>query len=133
MLPSIWPHDTLLIRAAGDSQPSIGEIVLYGRGGSLIAHRVVRRVDDAGSARFETRGDALLACDAPVVQSEILGFVSAIVRGDREVPVRAGKSAGLFSFALRNSDLLCRIALKVHGMRLRLAGLRSLPGGRVAA
>jgi len=133
MLPSIWPHDTLLIRSVGDSKPSIGQIVLYARGGSLIAHRVVRRVDDARSSRFETRGDALLACDAPVVQSEILGFVTAIVRGNREVPVRAGKSAGLLSFALRNSDLFCRIALKVHDMRLRLAGLRSLPGARVPA
>ncbi|MFZ0889649.1 MAG: hypothetical protein WA005_14445 [Candidatus Binataceae bacterium] len=132
MLPSIWPHDMLVIRAAGDLQPSIGEIILCARGGCLIAHRVVRRLD-AGIAKFETRGDALPACDAPVVQAEILGFVTAIVRGNREVPIRAGKSAGLLSFALRNSDLLCRIALKVHAMRLRLAGLRSSPGGRVAA
>jgi len=133
MLPSIWPHDTLLIRGAGDSRPSIGEIILYARGGGLIAHRVVRRIDDAGRARFETRGDALPACDAPVVQSEILGVVTAIVRGNRELPVRARKSAGLLPLALHNSDLLCRIALKVQAMRLRLAGLRSLPGGRVAA
>lgn len=132
MLPAIRPHDTLVIRAAGDSQPSIGKIILYAGSGCLIAHRVVRRLD-AGIARFETRGDALPACDAPVVQAEILGFVIAIVRGNRELPVRAGKSAGLLSLALRNSDLLCRIALKVHAMRLRLAGLRSLPGGRAAA
>jgi len=118
MLPSIWPHDMLRIRAAGNSQPSIGEIILYARDGRLIAHRVVRR-PDPGIARFETRGDALPACDAPVVQAEILGFVTAIVRGSREVPVRAGKSVGAIAFALRKSDLLCRIVLKLHAMRKR--------------
>ena len=73
MLPSIWPHDMLRIRDAGNSQPSIGEIILYARDGRLIAHRVVRR-PDPGIARSETRGDALPACDAPVVQAEILRF-----------------------------------------------------------
>jgi len=121
MLPSIWPHDTLLIRAAGDSQPSIGDIILYSRGGCLVAHRVVRRLD-AGIPRFETRGDALPASDAPVVQAEILGFVTAIVRGNREVPVRPRKSAGLLAFALRHTpDRIGELLLKFHALRRRLS------------
>jgi hypothetical protein len=122
MLPSIWPHDTLLIRAASDLQPSIGEIILYSRGGCLIAHRVVRRLD-AAIAGFETRGDALPACDAPVVQAEILGLVTAIVRGNREVPVRARKSAGLLAFALRHApDRIRGVLLRLHALRRRLFG-----------
>ena len=133
MLPSIWPHDTLFIRTTGDSPPSIGEIVLYARAGRLIAHRVYRRIDDAGGVRFETRGDALPASDAPVILSEILGIVTAIVRASRERPVRNREPAGLLPFALRNSDLFCRIALKVHAMRLCLARRWPLLRGQMPA
>ncbi len=70
MLPSIWPHDTLSIGAAIGSPPSVGEIILFSRHGRLIAHRVVRRLSDAGIAQFLTRGDALPACDEPVLESE---------------------------------------------------------------
>src|ERR1039458_9326454 len=43
MLPAIWPGDVLTVqrRDAENAQP--GDIVLFARGGALVAHRVVER------------------------------------------------------------------------------------------
>ena len=44
MLPAVWPGDVLSVRSQGVVEALPGDIVLFGREGRLVAHRVVERI-----------------------------------------------------------------------------------------
>ena len=49
MLPAVWPGDILHVRRQGVAEALPGDIVLFGREGRLVAHRVVEvRSQDSG-------------------------------------------------------------------------------------
>ena len=52
MLPEIWPGDILTISRLGAAEPLPGDIVLYGREGRLVAHRLIK----VRSPKSEVRG-----------------------------------------------------------------------------
>jgi signal peptidase len=43
MLPAVWPGDILSVRSHDVVEALPGDIVLFGREGTLVAHRVVER------------------------------------------------------------------------------------------
>ncbi len=122
MLPSVWPHDTLVVSPLTAGKPLLRQLVLVERHGRLIAHRVVAYdFDDIGAVRFVTRGDALTACDDAAPQAQILGVVNTIIRRGRQLAAGMRQPCGMLAFMLRNSQLACRMTLKIHAILLRLA------------
>jgi len=117
MLPSIWPGDALTVRPLRDAAASEGQVVVFTRDGRIFAHRIVGKLERAGSPQLLTRGDAHLACDPPVAAAEILGTVASISRGGRAIPLASSPAQKLLSFGIRHSDFLRRVVLKTHALR----------------
>jgi signal peptidase I len=117
MLPALWPGDELEVRAQGLAEPSRGELVLFVRDGRLCTHRLISRLEHAGSAQLITRGDAATAGDPPLAMSEILGTVTSISRGGREIQLSSSPAHKLLSFGIRHSDFIRRAVLKIHAIR----------------
>lgn len=116
MLPSIWPGDTLIVRRVNVQEIAVGKIVLYRRAERLFVHRIVSVTDPETRAGIGVRGDALPVPDDPVLQSEILGVVSAIVRRGKHVhpsPHLRFRDR-LAGTAIWHSDLFARFVLFVH-------------------
>jgi hypothetical protein len=143
MLPAVWPGDILYVQGQDAAAALPGDIVLFGREGRLVAHRVVEvrkaksgvrgpasgvRIQNPDSrfpipdSRFEfvTRGDSLDRNDPPVSSHELLGRVTAIERGSRRVNPRLTFWSSIASSILRRSDFLTRILLGLHrALRLK--------------
>jgi signal peptidase I len=118
MLPSVWPGDTLLVERIGAEEAREGDIVLFGRGRRLIAHRVAAKAGGSGSATI-TRGDGMPHPDSPVSDADLLGKVSFIVRNGRFI--RPSKSLKRPEHAVaafvRRSRSAARIIVGVHNFR----------------
>jgi hypothetical protein len=114
MLPTIWPGDTLVVERAGGDQVRVGEVVLVGRDGRLCAHRIVSRAKDSGNLHgipyLITQGDAMPAPDRPVMESELLGRVSYLMRAGKRiaVPAELSVAARLTAKIVRRSFLAAR-------------------------
>ena len=111
MVPAIFPGDVVSIRRARMGEISVGEAVLYSRGGRLFVHRVVDRIsaatgDLSGEPRLITRGDRMRHDDFPVAPDELLGLVVAIERAGRQVDFPPCQSNTVVARALRFSDRL---------------------------
>jgi len=117
MLPSVWPGDTLVFGPIDGDRVAEGDIVLFGRGSRLVAHRVVAR--SACDASILTRGDAVAQADAPLQDGDLLGKVSFIVRNGRCIePSKAPRfSERAVSALIRRSEVAARVVVGVHGMR----------------
>jgi len=106
MVPSILPGDLISIQRASMSQISPGEVVLFERDGRLFAHRVIGTAGSPDTPHLITRGDRLCYNDPPVSAAELLGRVTSIERGYRQMhppyPLTGWKQ--VFSFLLRSSD-----------------------------
>jgi signal peptidase I len=85
MLPSVWPGDLLFIERRDMREIAAGEIVLFARGGKLIAHRVLRKTVVGDETHAVTRGDGLLSADEPVSPAELLGSVRYVLRAGQYV------------------------------------------------
>lgn len=108
MLPTIWPGDVVTIQSKQLCELRAGEIVLAGREGTLIAHRV-KTVSD----RLITQGDSMPQCDPPFAASEILGQVVAILRNGRNIPLQQSLWQRAVSAILRRSDFCLRMTLRI--------------------
>jgi signal peptidase I len=122
MAPAIHPGDILAIRRATIAEVSPGSIVLFARQSRLFAHRVVEKNNDSLEPCLLTRGDRLLQDDAPVTASELLGYVTSIARGRRQIlpPVRLNRTERALGCLLRFSD-------RATGLYLRLASRSGEP------
>ncbi|HET6929643.1 MAG TPA: signal peptidase I [Candidatus Acidoferrum sp.] len=83
MTPAVQPGDLLTIQHTNFQEISIGQIVLYARGGRLITHRVVEKSGGPQAPHLITRGDRVAQNDSPVSPDELLGRVKFIERGGR--------------------------------------------------
>jgi hypothetical protein len=138
MLPTIWPSDILCVRSRGAVEALPGDIVLFGREGRLVAHRIVevrsRETGDKSQERssiancpspvltFVTRGDSAEGNDAPLSSHELLGRVTAIERGSRRLNPHLTFWRRIGSSILSRSDFCTRLL-----MRLRKSGTKA-PG-----
>ena len=123
MLPRILPGDIVAVQREEPARLAAGDIVLVARSNRLFAHRVVTRELCDGVPALLTRGDSLPHLDAPVFPNELLGRVTSIRRGSRQLDPRATLFTRWVSRVLGNSEflktcllwLLCRITLREKG------------------
>jgi len=123
MVPAILPGDVVSVRRASAEEVSVGEAVLYSRGGRLFVHRVVDRTNAATGDRSEeprliTRGDRMRREDSPVAPSELLGRVVSVERDRRRVEFPVCESNTLVARALRSSERLTSLYLRFAQARL---------------
>jgi hypothetical protein len=118
MLPAIMPGDTLTIESISSDAVSEGDIVLFGRGQRLFAHRVISPIRPS-CAGIVTRGDAMPTADSPMSDDDLLGRVSLIVRNGKCIaPSRKpGFIDRALAAVLRRSIFAARVVVAVHGMR----------------
>jgi signal peptidase len=81
MAPAVRPGDLLLVEHTAATKVSRGEIVVFARGGRLIAHRVVDAIGNPRAQYLITRGDRTRRNDGLVSGKELLGRVKSIERG----------------------------------------------------
>jgi hypothetical protein len=117
MLPAVWPGDILSVRSlvAGEALP--GDVVLFGREGRLVAHRVVERTLCQDRVQWVTRGDSVGGNDAPVSSHQLLGRVTAIERGSRRLTPHQSAVSRLASWILSRSELATRVLLRIGKSR----------------
>jgi signal peptidase I len=121
MLPTLWPGDVLTIQYNTLDQVALGDVVLFVREGRFFVHRVVSKPKAKDQQTFlVTRGDCMLQADQPVSSTELLGRVTHV---ERECscfgPVlKLNQFRRLFAWMLSHCDLLQRIALRLHGLRV---------------
>lgn len=113
MLPIVWPGDILTVSSHDAAKALPGDIVLFHRGGKLVAHRVVERTIDQNQIQWVTRGDAVGDNDAPVSSQELLGRVTALERGSRRPSLHRSPARRLISWTLRSSGFCKRLVLHV--------------------
>jgi signal peptidase I len=113
MVPSLWPGDIVEVRRRSVAEISPGEIVVFERNGLLVTHRVVEKVGGPERTLLVTRGDALRAPDAPVSSEELLGGVTAILRGGRRLEPGLTRWSRAASWLFSRSDLCTRLALRI--------------------
>jgi hypothetical protein len=113
MLSSIWPGDILEVSRQDAAEICPGEVVLFERDGRLLAHRVVEKVCGPEGTLLITRGDGLRAAEPPVSPEELLGRVTAIVRGGRRIEPRLTRWGRVASWVLSRSDLCTSLALRL--------------------
>jgi hypothetical protein len=117
MLPVVWPGDILSVRNHDTAEALPGDIVLFAREGRLVAHRVVERTLCQDRIQWVTRGDSVSDNDAPVSSHELLGRVTAIVRGHRRIAPRLTFWGRIASWILRRSEFCTRVLLRLRGRR----------------
>src|SRR2546428_8401369 len=73
MYPMLRKGDRLTVEPVSATSLQVGDVILYHNCGQLICHRVVA-LDTAGAGiRIITKGDAAVACDAPLLPDQVLG------------------------------------------------------------
>jgi signal peptidase I len=117
MLCSIWPGDILEVHRQSMAEISPGEVVLFARHGGFSAHRVVEKVGGPERTLLITRGDHLSQPDSPVSPEELLGRVTAILRGGRRIEPRLTRWGRVASWILSRSDLCTWLALRLKGRK----------------
>lgn len=108
MFPAVLPGDVLIVHRKGMGQILPGDIVVFKCDDRLFAHRVVGLTDQNGAPCVVTSGDSLREVDRPVFAHELLGRVTSIVRGPRQISPQVTLFQKLISNLLRNSDFLTR-------------------------
>lgn len=89
MRPMIRSGDFVHVERAAIRQMRPGQIAVFQRAGALFAHRVIRQAIQGNEAVLITKGDAFPEADEPVFAHELVGRVSARVRGTRPVSLEA--------------------------------------------
>jgi hypothetical protein len=78
MFPFISTGDRITISPPKDL--TIGDIIVFNRGGQMVAHKLVRVFEKDGIRYYRTRGYSSFRLDQPVTAGEILGKVTGIER-----------------------------------------------------
>lgn len=74
MEPTIVPGSRLRV-AFGRDPERIGELILFRRGETIVAHRLVSRRSVRGEERLVAKGDGEAVADPPLAASDVLGVV----------------------------------------------------------
>ena len=83
MIPALLPGDNLDWKQAGASELNFGDVILYLKGSSIVAHRFLYRRRFGGRTTLICKGDALPHRDAPVPEEALLGCVTRVSRNGR--------------------------------------------------
>ncbi len=123
MVPTIFPGEVVTVRRTAPSEVECGDIILYTRGDRFFAHRAVRRIETFGTIEWVTRGDSLYDDDPPVFERELLGAVTSIQRGGKQLSLRRTRtlSKRVAAWCVRRFSAALAICLRWHKFRNRLA------------
>jgi hypothetical protein len=113
MMPAIRPSDILEVHRQSLAEILPGDVVLFMRNGGFAAHRVVEKGWEPERTLLITRGDALRVPDLPVTPEELLGRVTAILRGGRRLDPRLTRWARVASWLLARSEFCARVARRL--------------------
>ena len=113
MLPTIWPGDTVVIRAVDYNNIVTGEIAFFRRGDDFYIHRVLKKLS---SNEILSRGDAMPHSDPPFASGELLGKIELILRqGSAIEPCRRLSPAQrLAAGVMQRSESAARFAVMVR-------------------
>lgn len=114
MIPTILPGDALEISRLSFDAVRAGDVILAGDRVRLWAHRVLREEFRSGGRILITRGDALSAEDTPVSETEFLGRVDFVIRGQRVFRPEMDGLAPLFAALLRRSQRWLPVARSIY-------------------
>jgi hypothetical protein len=87
--------------------------VVFEREARLVTHRVVEKLTGPERTLLITRGDALRVPDQPVSPEELLGRVTAILRGGCRLDPRLTRWARVASWFLARSEFCARVARRL--------------------
>jgi hypothetical protein len=82
MRPSIYGGEWIVVRRASAPEIGVGDVVIYEAGSTFIAHRVIRRREQAGRIYFAVKGDAQLAAEE-IAAEQVVARVVALKKGDQ--------------------------------------------------
>jgi len=93
MLPSLRGGDTLICEPVGQSQVRVGDIVFYlTPDKQSIFHRVIRKRRQNNNLSFQVQADNSLKPDGWINEAQILGKISSIQRGSKNLDMRGLKA-----------------------------------------
>ena len=113
MLPSIRAGDMVEVQCTNVQEISKGDVVLCLRQGGFSAHRVVEKVPGPERTLLITRGDALREPDPPVSPEELLGRVTAVLRGGRRLSPSLTRRVRVASWLIARSEFCARVARRL--------------------
>ena len=132
MRPLVGPGGRMLVEF-GMRPSQVGDIVLFERAGTVVAHRVVGRRERDGRERLIVKGDNEAYFDPPIGQSDVLGIVLGL-KGAETAPLVqrgvGGRSARVIAGVSRWTGRGARVAHRfaVHTPDpIRGAALRAIP------
>jgi Peptidase S24-like len=117
MVPTIFPGDILFVERDPLARLRPGHVVLALREGRFFAHRVVRLTALGGAPRVITRGDALRKDDPAFFHQEVLGRVTAVVRGLKRIELDGEDDSNgrrILQRVVQNSDGIAACLLWCH-------------------
>ena len=108
----------MVVERVRPHQVHVGNVVLVGREGRLCAHRVICRAEGSGDPQWITQGDAMSAPDRPVMENELLGRVSYLIRAGKliAVPAKLSVVERLTAKIVRRSVPAARLLVYLHRM-----------------
>lgn len=83
MRPFIYGGEWVVARRAGEVEICIGDVVIYQSGSTFIAHRVIRRREEAERVYFTVKGDAHLAAEGEISAEQVVARVVALKKASR--------------------------------------------------
>lgn len=81
MEPEIHVDDLIFVKAVGDGNYEIGDVVVYQTGKTLVVHRIKSISGEGDAAVVVTRGDANNIDDDPITLADIKGRVTGRIGG----------------------------------------------------
>jgi hypothetical protein len=82
MWPTVPAGSVVAVEPIAPEAIRLGDVVVWQRGGELIAHRVVQRARDGATVWLVTKGDNCSTADRRLVSSAVLGRVSGVHADD---------------------------------------------------
>lgn len=121
MSPFVKNGDVLTVFPLS-GRPRLGDVVAFAHPGTgkLVIHRVVAKRDGI----YLTRGDSAERDDGPIMEADILGYITKVERNGKEVSLGLGPERYLIAFLTRKRLLL---TLLLPVLRLLRAVLRRMP------
>ena len=117
MTPFIRDGDKLILKPTSQVQPSVGKVVAFinQKDEKLIIHRIIAKK----SGRFLIKSDySSLSNDGWIDESHIMGCVSGVRRGDREITFGLGVER-YFIALLSRMGWLTRVAYTINKLLKR--------------
>lgn len=90
MFPFIKFGDLITIRTLKDTQPQIGDLIIFIINDKFVLHRLTKK-KYSGEYIFQTKGDCAFYFDEPINESQIIGKAVKIKRNEKIINLESKK------------------------------------------